>query len=58
MSRVVLSVQFLRTKALLSLDHGAAEAEQFGTGRTEQWYELARYSSSAVAEFDTAERIN
>ena len=41
MSRVVLSVQFLRTKALLSLDHGgAAEAEQFGTGRTEQWYEL------------------
>jgi hypothetical protein len=40
MSRVVLSVQFLRTKALLSLDHGAAEAEQFGTGRTVllQWY--------------------
>ena len=34
MSRVVLSVQFLRTKALLSLDHGAAEAEQVGTGRT------------------------
>ena len=31
MSRVVLSVQFLRTKALLSLDHGAAEAEQFAS---------------------------
>jgi hypothetical protein len=42
MSRVVLSVQFLRTKALLSLDQGAAEAEQFGTGRTVllQWYQL------------------
>ena len=68
MSRVVLSVQFLRTKALLSLDHGAAGgAVWYRTNSAAiaiQWYVLVyvlailHRSSSVVAEFDTAEWIN
>jgi hypothetical protein len=46
MSRVVLSVQFLRTKALLSLDHGEVQqAEQFGTGRTVLLHEYVYHTT-------------
>ena len=68
MSRVVLSVQFLRTKALLSLDHGAAGGAVWYRTNIAATMIPARYgvlntriqacSSSAVAEFDTAEWIN
>ena len=70
MSREVLKVQFLHMKALLSLDHHGARSSLVQAGRTEQWYSSSRVPesstslvwsacwSSAVAEFDTAERIN